>query len=85
MLEFSYIIKDPLGLHARPAGMLAKEAKKYSSVCSLRKGDQTVPLTRLMALMNLAVKAGDAVLITADGEDEADAIQGLKTFFEQHL
>ena len=35
MKQFSYIIKDEIGLHARPAGLLAKEAKKYQSTVTL--------------------------------------------------
>ena len=37
MKSFEYTIKDELGIHARPAGLLAKEAKKYSSVCMIEK------------------------------------------------
>lgn len=85
MMEFSYTISDPLGIHARPAGMLAKEAGKYSSVCTLRKGEKSVRLTRLMALMSLTVRAGDTISIRAEGADEEAAIQGLRRFFEEHL
>lgn len=85
MQEFSYTITDPLGIHARPAGLLAKEARKYASVCTLTKGGKTVRLTQLMALMSLAVKNGDPIVISADGEDEETAIRALRTFFEEHL
>ena len=51
MKEFDYTIRDPLGIHARPAGLLAKEAKAFSAVCTITKGDQTKKLTQLMMLM----------------------------------
>lgn len=85
MKQFEYTIRDPLGIHARPAGLLAKEAKKFSSVCTITRGDQSKKLTQLMMLMSLGIKQGDTVTIRAEGEDEAEAIQALQTFFETHL
>ena len=85
MRTFSYTITDPLGIHARPAGMLAKEARKYASVCTLSRGNESVRLTQLMALMALAVRPGDAVLITIEGTDEDAAAEGLHAFFKEHL
>lgn len=85
MKQFTYTISDPLGIHARPAGMLAKEAKKFTSVCTITKGEQTKKLTQLMMLMSLGVKQGDAVTIQADGADEDAAIEALKAFFEANL
>lgn len=37
MKQFDYTITDPLGIHARPAGLLAKEAKKFASACTITK------------------------------------------------
>ena len=85
MKQFTYTISDPLGIHARPAGMLAKEAKKFTSVCTITKGEQTKKLTQLMMLMSLGVKQGDAVTIQADSADEDAAIEALKAFFEANL
>ena len=85
MLEFRYVIKDETGLHARPAGMLAKEAKKYTCVCTLTKEGTTVKASQLMKLMSLAVKQGDTVTVAAEGEDEDTAIAALKAFFEANL
>ena len=85
MKQFTYTISDPLGIHARPAGMLAKEAKKFASVCTITKGEQTKKLTQLMMLMSMGIKQGDAVTIQADGADEDAAIEALKAFFEANL
>ena len=85
MKQFDYTISDPLGIHARPAGLLAKEAKKFSSVCTITKGEQTKKLTQLMMLMNMGIKQGDTVTVQADGADEDAAIEALKAFFESHL
>ena len=85
MKQFTYTVSDPLGIHARPAGLLAKEAKKFSSVCTITKDGQTKKLTQLMMLMSMGVKQGDTVTVTAEGEDEEVAIAALQFFFESHL
>ena len=85
MKEFSYIIKDEIGIHARPAGLLAKEAKKYSSKILLKKEDKEAEATRLMAVMALAIKKGQCVTVTVEGEDEETACTEIKGFFENNL
>ena len=85
MKEFDYTIRDPLGIHARPAGLLAKEAKAFSAVCTITKGDQTKKLTQLMMLMAMGVKQGDTVTVRAEGPDEDRAIEVLKQFFQANL
>lgn len=85
MKTFNYTIKDELGIHARPAGLLVKEAKKYESECTITKDGKTKKLTQLMMLMSLGVKQGETVTVTAEGADEDAAIAGLKEFFEANL
>ena len=41
MKEFMYTVKDEQGIHARPAGMLAKEAKKYESKITIYKDEKS--------------------------------------------
>ena len=77
-----YTIKDELGIHARPAGMLVKEAKNFASECTITKDGKTKKLTQLMMLMSLGVKQGDTVTVAANGEDEDAAIETLKAVFE---
>ena len=85
MKTFEYTIKDELGIHARPAGLLVKEAKKYESERTITKDGKTKKLTQLMMLMSLGVKQGETVTVTAEGADEDAAIAGLKEFFEANL
>ena len=74
MKEFEFVVTDPVGIHARPAGNLVKEIKKYTdSKISLTKGEKTVDGLRLMAVMGLGVKQGDTVKFTVEGGDE-DAV-----------
>lgn len=85
MREFEYTVQDELGIHARPAGLFVKEAKKFSSTITISANGKTVKATMLMKVMSLAVKKGDTVRITAEGYDEEAASIALKKFFEVYL
>ena len=85
MRTFEYVIKDELGIHARPAGMLAKEAKAYTSEITISKDGKMAGATKLMALMGLGVKSGDTVTVTVNGDDEEAAEKAIKEFMEKNL
>lgn len=85
MQSFSYTIKDEVGIHARPAGMIAKAAKALDSEITITKGEKTASASKLMALMSLGVKCGDTVTVTAKGGNEEAAIKELKSLFENNL
>ena len=85
MKKFEYTVKDELGIHARPAGMLAKEAKKYKSTITLTKDGKDVNILKLMALMGLAVKCGDTVTVTIEGEDEDVCAPAIEEFFNANF
>ena len=85
MLSFEYTVKDPIGIHARPAGMLSREGKKYKSAITVVKNGKSANVLRLMALMGLGVKCGETVTVTVEGEDEEVAFAGIKEFFETNL
>lgn len=85
MKTFNYTIKDEIGIHARPAGLLAKQAKSFQSEITLEKDGKSVVCTKLMALMGLGVKCGDTVTITINGADEEEAEKAMKEFFEANL
>lgn len=84
--QFKYVIQDVLGIHARPAGMLAKVAKAYvDTTVTVTKGDSTVKATQMMKLMSLAVKKGDEVIIAAEGPQADEAIVAMAEFFKENL
>lgn len=85
MKKFEYVIKDEVGIHARPAGMLAKEAKKYVSKIVICKDGKKAEATKLMAVMGLAVKCGNTVEVEVEGDDEDTAFEAVKTFFETNF
>lgn len=85
MKTFSYAITDEVGLHARPAGLLAKEAKKYQSKVVIKKDGKAAEATKLMAIMGMGVKCGNVVDVEIEGADEETAYEELKAFFEANL
>ncbi len=85
MLNFSYVIKDEQGIHARPAGLLIKEMQKFSSTIKFEKGEKKADGKKLFAVMAMAVKMGDEVNITIEGEDEVAAMEAAKEFFQNNL
>lgn len=86
MIQFSYTIRDELGIHARPAGQLAKVAKSFDpTVISITKEGKTVKASQLMKLMGLAVKKGNEITITVEGEREEEAAAAMKKFLEENL
>lgn len=85
MKSFEYRVTDPMGLHARPAGMLVKEAGKFSSVIKVTSGGRSAEATRLFGIMGLAVKCGATVTVSAEGADEDEAIAAMETFFKENV
>ncbi len=85
MTAFEYIITDEIGIHARPASMLAKEAAKYKSKVFLHFGDKKADARRMIAIMGMGVKHGNTVRVEAEGEDEAQAAAQLEEFFKANL
>ena len=78
-------MKEELGIHARPAGLLVKEAKNFTSKITIKKGEKEVDATRVMAVMALGVKQGETVTVNVDGADEDAAVAAMKAFFEKEL
>ena len=86
MKEFNYVVNDPLGLHARPAGLLAKAAKAYAdTTITITKGAKTVKATQLMMIMSLAVKNGDEVTVRVEGPAEEETFTTMEKFFKDNL
>lgn len=86
MQQFVHIIKDPLGIHARPAGLLAKAAKTFpDTAITIVKGERQAKATQLMMLMGMGIRQGDEITVTAEGPAEAEAIAAMRRFFEENL
>ena len=85
MKEFVHVINDPLGLHARPAGMLVKACAGYASSVTITAPTGKADAKRLMAVMRLAAKQGMELTVSVEGADEEKAAAELKAFLEANL
>ena len=85
MKSFDYVITDEVGIHARPAGLLVKEAKSYDSVIRITKDGKSAEAKKLMALMGLGVKKGDTVTVSVEGGDEESVAAKMEEFFKNNL
>lgn len=85
MKTFNYTIKDEIGIHARPAGMLAKLAKDFESEIIIEKDGKGVNATKLMMLMGLGIKCGETITVKISGSDEDTASKAVAEFFELNL
>ena len=85
MREFDYVIKDETGIHARPAGLLAKTARELESTVTISKGEKSAVVTKIMAVMGMSIRCGDTVKITIEGGNEEHAEKIIKNFFEENL
>ena len=85
MRTFESTITDEVGIHARPTGLLVKEAKNYDSVIKVTKDGKSAEAKKLMALMGLGVKKGDTVTVSVEGGDEDTVAAKMEEFFRNNL
>ena len=85
MKTIKYTIQDELGIHARPAGVLVKEVKKFQSKITLEGNGKTAEAGKFLAVMGMGIKHGTEITITAEGPDEDEAIAAMETFFKENL
>lgn len=85
MKEFTYVITDAEGIHARPAGELVKKAKEFTAAISILKDGKKADAKKLFGLMGLGVKQGMEITVQAEGEDEAAAAAAMEAFLKENL
>ena len=87
MKKFEYTITDPVGIHARPAGLLVKAAKALDSTVTISKADgsKSAAATKLMAVMGLGVKTGETITFTIEGGDEEASAAAMEQFCKDNM
>ena len=85
MKEFTYTIKDEMGIHARPAGLFVKEAAAFPCAVTITKDGKEVDAKRIFGVMGLGVKCGQEIALKTDGEKEEEAMETLSKFLEENL
>ena len=82
MKTIKHTVKDPGGIHARPAGAIVSEAKKFSSEIKMTSGDKSGDCKRIFSLMGMSLKCGDSFTIEISGADEDAAAEALTKVIE---
>lgn len=85
MKTFEYVIKDELGIHARPAGMLVKRAQSLDSNVTIEVNGKTADARKVFAVMGIGAKQGDKITVTVSGGDEEASVANLTEFFAANL
>ena len=85
MKEIKYVITDPEGIHARPAGLLVKAAKEFTCDIKIAKDGKAMNCKAIFGIMGLGVMKGEEVTITFDGEDEDKACETINAFMQANL
>ncbi len=86
MKSFEYTITDPVGIHARPAGLLVKEIKNFAgNTVTIVKGEKSVNALKLMALMQMGIKQGDTITVQVEGPSEDSVAAAIEAFLKANL
>ncbi len=83
MKEFEYTVTDPVGLHARPAGLLVRKAQSLPDAITLHHGKKSADLKKLLAVMGLGVRCGDTVTVRIEGPSEERSLAEMKQVFKE--
>ena len=85
MKEFTYVITDPQGIHARPAGELVKACKNFACEIKIAKDGKAMNAKGVLGVMGLGAKQGQEITMTFDGEDEQAAYDAVSAFLKENL
>ena len=85
MTELNVVVKDKLGIHARPAAVIAKTASTFKSKITLELNGKTVLANSILQIMFLAAKRDDRVRICTEGEDEAEAAKAIEEIISSEM
>ena len=85
MVSQKVVIKNPTGLHLRPAGILCKEAMQFKSLITFTFRENTANAKSVLSVLGACVKCGDEIEFMCDGEDEEEALKTLIGAIESGL
>ena len=77
MVEQSIAVKNPTGLHARPAALFIQTASKFKSDITITKGDREVDARSMLGILTLTARQGDIITLKANGDDAQEAVAAL--------
>ncbi|MFV9510609.1 HPr family phosphocarrier protein [Tepidibacillus sp. LV47] len=83
MVEKVFTVKNPTGLHARPATLLVQKASSFPCEITIVKGEKQVNAKSIMGIMSLGVRQGDEIKVIANGENEEEALKAIGEIIER--
>jgi phosphocarrier protein len=84
-VELVIKVQNEDGLHARPAGILAKAVSQFTSKVELSVSGKKINAKSIMSIMSLGLKGGDEILFSAEGDDAVSALDQIKKLFENNF
>lgn len=81
MIEKKLTIKNAEGLHARPAGVLAKACGSFTSTIELEGNGKTINAKSIMSVMGMGLTKDTDVLVRVNGADETAAMEKIESLF----
>ena len=85
MPEIHLVVKDPAGLHARPAAKFVQAASRFESRIVIRQGDREADAKSLIAILGLTIRPSSEIVLAADGPDAEAALEGLAAELAPYL
>lgn len=85
MLNKEIVVKNKTGLHARPASEFVKEASKFKSAISIEFNGKTVNAKSIIHVLSAGISAGSSIILSADGEDERQAVERLSDVIDSFV
>lgn len=82
MIQQNITVKNKIGIHSRPAALLVDTASRFKSKITIRNGERSTLTTSMVKLLALRVKQDNEITITAEGEDEVEALKALSELIE---
>jgi len=85
MQEITLVIRNKVGLHARPAALFVQTANRFKSKVVAIKDGREANAKSILSILTLGAEQGAVVTVRAEGEDEVEAVQALKELVENNF
>lgn len=85
MIEKDVVVRNRAGIHARPAALIVQTAAQFSAHIEFKNEHEAINAKSIMGIITLGAGYNSTITITADGEDENEAVERLATLFENRF
>lgn len=83
MVQREVQVKNPTGLHARPASLLVAQASKWKSKVTILFNNKKINAKSMLSLLGGGIRTGSLIMVVAEGEDEQEALAAVSDLIEQ--